>query len=242
MRLITSATHEILSSLSLWSFLLWIFFCRLYSEISPEWLRSFQLPVWRCHCHSAYICWIKTTATFLGTSSLSYFENTEVQAVHSIFPHTHCLCHFSSFGEWILNTDLTLTLGNFHDDSRDLWKRQLVMSGSFSFMCEISRIESIEIFSMYLLNKVLFKFKLFSISDTYRSDRMATWEGERGKGEKQRINSRGNVWVCIYGTCESGEGTKEKRGRWNEGVEVGKAARESNVGRLWKIPLSFKPL
>lgn len=46
--------------------------------------------------------------------------------------------------------------------------------------CEISRTERLEFFSMYLL-KVLFKFKLFSISNTYRSYNMRRWGVKKGK-------------------------------------------------------------
>lgn len=105
---ISSVAPVILPSIFLWSFLLWIFFFHLYSEISPEWFRSFQLPVWRYLSLPLSLHLLnKKTVTFLGTSSLSCSGSQKLeQHIHSL-PNT--LCHFSSLyflgsRYWIYNS------------------------------------------------------------------------------------------------------------------------------------------
>lgn len=146
---ISSATHEIWSSFPLWSFLLWTFFL-LFIFRNLTWMTQIFFS-WQFEDVTAI------QPTCAGEKRQPPFQAPPLWATlraqnpkqHTVSPHL-VLCHFSafsSFWEWIY-IYLTLTLGNFYYDSHDLWKCQLVMSGTFSCKCEISRMESIVSFSM----------------------------------------------------------------------------------------------
>lgn len=135
-------------------------------------------------------------------------------------PHSHIVCvTFHPFLLW--KNEYWVYI--FHWN-RGTFMVTVMICGSASwlclvhFSCKILRMASTR-FSKYLLSKVLFKLKIFSISNTYTSDRVATWEGESGRKAKNRgkiVMGISEVVLAVYMSQVKDwrKGVDEMRERW----------------------------
>lgn len=136
------------------------------------------------------------TATFLGTSSLSYFGSSESQAARSILPpHTLSVSLFVFFLFGVINTEYTSHAGT----GELLWWQSWfvkVPAGNVWIISLTSYKESKAHISMYLLNNVLFKLKSSNINyiQKWQDGHLRRGEGKKGKIRGKQVKGMFVTW------------------------------------------------